>query len=86
MTGVSLVLPTFDDTGSLDFLMCQVVIFMVPPWVTTSCFLMGNRETELKPTTFPSLLLFPCFSVFPLLLTPQQYAIIIIIIYYYYYY
>ena len=25
---------------------------MVPPWVTTSCFLVENREAELKPTTF----------------------------------
>ena len=34
--------------------------------MTASRFLSGNREAELKPSTFSSLLLFP---VFPLLLT-----------------
>ena len=57
---VSLVLPNFDDNGSLGF--------MVPPRMNASCFFMGNREAELKPTTFCSLLV---FSVFPLLLTPH---------------
>ena len=47
---------------------------MVPPWVTVSRFLAGNRETELKLTTFSSLQLFPCFPVFALLLTPQRYS------------
>ena len=32
-----------------------------PPWVTTSRFLVGNREGELKPTTFSSLILFHVF-------------------------
>ena len=63
---------------------------MVPPWVTASRFLAGNREAELKPTTFSLLLLFS-FSVFPLLLPPQRYSTfdccllgysLIIIIYY----
>ena len=33
-------------------------------WVTASRFLAGNREAELKPTTFSSLLLFPDFLSF----------------------
>ena len=41
---VSLVLPTFGDT-----------IPLVPPWVTVE----GNREAELKPTTFSSRTTFP---------------------------
>ena len=44
---VSRVLPAFDDTGSLGFLPRQVVSplgSMVPPWVTASHFLAGNRE------------------------------------------
>ena len=63
---VSLVLPTLDDTGSLSSPPRQVVYhpgFMVPPWVTTSHFLTGNRETELKPTTFSSALLFRVFAI-----------------------
>ena len=42
-------------------------------WVIASCFLAGNGEAELKPTTFSSLT-FPCFLVFPLFLTPQRYS------------
>ena len=45
----SLALPAFDDTGSLGF---HPSCFMVPPWVTASRFLVGNREAELKLTTF----------------------------------
>ena len=30
---------------------------MVPPWVTASQFLAGNREAELKLTTFSSLII-----------------------------
>ena len=48
-------------------------ITLVPPWVTASHFLAGNREAELKPTPFFSLLLF-CFHAFPLLLTPQRHS------------
>ena len=61
---VSLVLPTFDDTGSLGSPPHQVVYpsgSMVPSWVTASRFLAGNREAELNPTTFSSLLLFCVF-------------------------
>ena len=44
--------------------------------MTTSHFLAGNREAEVKSTTFSSLLLFRVFlfPVFPLLLTPQRYS------------
>ena len=65
---VSLVFPPFDDTGSLVYPPGS----MVPPWVTASHFLVENREAELKPDTFSSLLLF-CVFLFPLLLTPQRY-------------
>ena len=37
---------------------------MVPPWVTVSRLLAGNREAELKPITFSSLLLFRDFLSF----------------------
>ena len=43
---------------------------LVPPWVTASRFLAGNREVELKHTTFSSLLLFRYF----LLLNPRRYS------------
>ena len=70
---ISLVLPVFDDTGSLGSPPGQVVYppgSMVPTWVTASRFLAENREIELKPSTFSSLLLF-CFPIFLLLLNPQ---------------
>ena len=57
----SLVLPAFDDTGFLGFPPCRVVYSPGSTWVTASHFHMGNRETELEPTTFSSLLLF-CLS------------------------
>ena len=60
---VLLVLPTFDDIGSLGSPPHQVVYSpgsIVAPWVTASHFLVGNRETELKPIT-SSLLLFLSF-------------------------
>ena len=38
--------------------------YIVPPWVTTSCFLGGDREVELKPTSFSSFLLFRDFHYF----------------------
>ena len=50
----SLILPAFNDTGSLGF----------PHWVTASHFLVGNRKGELKPTTFSLLLLFHIFLSF----------------------
>ena len=62
----SLVHPASDDAGSL----CSShrVVYppgsMVPPWVTTSRLLAGNREVELKPTTFSSLLLLRDFLYF----------------------
>ena len=37
---------------------------MVSPWVIASHFLVGNREAELKPTTYFSLLLFSDFLSF----------------------
>ena len=61
---VSLVLPAFDDTGSLDSPPRQVVYSpgsMLPPWVTASSFVAGNREADLNPTTFSSPLLFLSF-------------------------
>ena len=64
---VSLVLPTFNDTGSLGFPLRQVVYSpgsMVLPWVNALHFLEGNREVELKPTTFSSLILFRVFLSF----------------------
>ena len=64
---VSLVLPPFDDTGSLGSPPHQVVYpagFMVSPWATASCFLAGNREAPLKSTTFSSLLLYRVFLSF----------------------
>ena len=64
---VSLVLLVFDVTGSLGSPLRQVVyppISMVPPWVTASRLLAENRETELKPTTFSSLLVFCIFLSF----------------------
>ena len=57
---VSLVLLAFYDTGSLGSPPRQVVCSpgsMITPWVTTSHFLAGNREADLKPTTFFSHLL-----------------------------
>ena len=35
------------------------------PWVTASRSLTGNRETDLEPTTFSSLLLLKGFPFFP---------------------
>ena len=64
---VSLVLPVFDDTGSLSSPPRRVVYppgQIVPPWVTAPRFLAGNREAELKPTPFSSLLLFRDFLSF----------------------
>ena len=48
----SLVLPAFGDTGSLGSLRQAVypLGYMVPPWVTASHVLAGNREAELKLT------------------------------------
>ena len=63
---VSVVFPTFEDTGSLGSPR-QVVYppgFMVPPRVTASRFFPENREAELKATTFSSLLLFYIFLSF----------------------
>ena len=54
-------------TGSLDSPPRQVVYpptSMFPPWVTASRFLAGNRETELKPTIFSSLLRVFLFFLF----------------------
>ena len=67
VSAVSLVLKAFDDTGSLGSPPCQIVCppgFMIPHWVTASCFLAGNRGAELKPTTLSLLLLFRVFLAF----------------------
>ena len=56
---VSHVLPAFDDTGSLGPPLLRVVYppgSRVSPWVIASR--AGNKEAELKPITFSSLLLF----------------------------
>ena len=39
-------------------------IHLAPPWVTASRFFVGNREAELKHTTFSSLLLLRVFLSF----------------------
>ena len=67
---VLLALPAFGDTGFLDFPPRRVVS---PPGSTLGdcfTFLAGNREVELKPTTFSSLLLLRVFLYFPPLLIP----------------
>ena len=65
----SLLFPAFDNTGSLGFPLIYSPRSMVPPWVTASRFLAGNKEAELKPTTFSLFTsTFPYFSVFPLLI------------------
>ena len=46
-------------------------ILLVPSWVTASRFLAGNKESELKPTIFSSLLLFCGFLSF-LFWTPSN--------------
>ena len=61
---ILLVLQTFDDTGSLDYPPGRVIYRpSVSPLVTASSFLVRNKEVELKPTTFSSLL-FPVFLSF----------------------
>ena len=62
---VSLVFPTFDDTGSPGCPRCRVVYHpSVSTLVTPSRILVVNRKAELKPTTFFSLLLFSVFLSF----------------------
>ena len=61
---ILLVLPAFDDTSSLGCPCVGWSIPLLPPWVTASHFLVGNREAELKPTTFSGLLLFCVFLSF----------------------
>ena len=64
---VSFIHLTFDDNGPLGSSPRQVVYSlgsMAPPWVTIFRFLAGNREVELKPATFSSLLLFRVFLYF----------------------
>ena len=71
---VSIVLKAFDNVGCLGCL---------PWWMVYPCgfhpgdclpFIAGNREAELKPTTFSSLLLFRNF-LFPLLLLKRYSAL-----------
>ena len=53
---VSLVLPAFDGTGSPGYPPHRLVYRpLVSTLMTTSCFLVKNREAELKPTSFSSL-------------------------------
>ena len=64
---VSLVLPTFDGTGSLDSPLRKVVYSpgsMVLAWVTATSFLAGNMEAKLKHNSFSSPLLFRVFLSF----------------------
>ena len=64
---VSLVLPAFNDTCSLGPPPRQEVYppgSKVPPWVTAFRFLVGNREAELKPNIFSSLLFSRVFLSF----------------------
>ena len=63
---VSFVLPACDFTGSLGSPRQMVYPpgSIVPPCVTASRFLVGNREAELKPTIFSSVLLFRVFLSF----------------------
>ena len=58
---VSLVLPAFHDIGSLGSPPSRVVYPLGSTQVTVSRLIAGNREAELKPTTFSSLLLFRFF-------------------------
>ena len=73
-TAVSLVLSASDNIVSLSSPPREVVYppgFMVPPWVTASLFLAGNRKAELIPDIFSLLLLFRIF-LFPLLLPTKN--------------
>ena len=70
---VPLVLPAFDFTGSLGSPLRQVVYppgFMVLPWVTAFRFFAMDREAELKPTPFTTLLLFRVYPSFLFSLLP----------------
>ena len=76
--GVLLFLPTFDGTGSLKYPLRWVVY---PPMGSTlrpaSRFLVGNREAELKPTSFSSLRL---FSVILFLFFPTSPRILLLLL------
>ena len=73
-SAVSLVLPATNDTVFPDYPPRRMVYHTsVSSLVTVSRFLRGNREAELKPTTFSSFL-FSCFPASPILLTPQRYS------------
>ena len=45
---------------------------LVPPWMTSSRFLAGNRDAELKHTILSSLLLFRVFLSFPFSWPPND--------------
>ena len=67
---VPLGLLTLDDTGSLGYPPRWVVYRpLVSTLVTVSRLFAGNRETELKPTYFSSLLHFSVFLSFSFLPT-----------------
>ena len=92
---ISLVLSPIDDTSSLGSPPRQVLYPLVSPRVTTSRFLAGNREAELKPTTFSILLFFRVFLFFlfswprsdivPMIVACCSYSFVIIYIYIYIY-
>ena len=64
MCPVFLLVPAFDDTGSLVILDIGWSIPVVFTLVTASYFLAGNREAELKYITFFLPLLFHVFLSF----------------------
>ena len=64
---VSLVLQTFDDSGSMGYHPRQVVyppVSMVLPWVTASRFLAGNRDAEPPFSLHSYFSVFSCLSSF----------------------
>ena len=59
------VLPAFDNTGSAGYPLHLVVYLpSVPTLLPASHILAGNKETELKPINFFSLLLLCVFLPF----------------------
>ena len=57
--------PTFNNSGSLDYLQCWVAYHQLcSNLVPASRFFPGNREAELNPSTFSSVLLLGVFLHF----------------------
>ena len=63
-SAVRLFLTAYDDTGTLGSPSHQVVYPYGSTLGDSPHFLVGNRETELKPNTFSSLLIFCDFLPF----------------------